>query len=107
MLKVSIRRIKPEKEEQLRKWLSVLNSRSEEVRETFKEESVRAEQAYILAEVYGPVLVYVMEAEDFEKGAKAYADSTLPIDQEHRTVMKECLGESLGLDPQYDVTLLD
>ena len=53
----------------------------------------------------GPLLVYVMEAEDFEKGSKAFAKSRHKIDAEHREVMRECLGESLQLDPLYDVAL--
>ena len=105
MLRVSIRRVRPEKEHRLRSWLSELNSRAGEVRETFHGESVRAEQAYILAGDTGPVLVYVMEAEDFERGSNAFATSQHKIDAEHKAVMEECLAESLKLSPLYDVKL--
>jgi hypothetical protein len=105
MLRVAIRRIRPEKESRLRAWLAELNSRAEEVRETFRGETVRAEQAFIVAGDEGPLLVYVMEAEDFERGAKAFAESHHKIDAEHREVMRECLGESLKLSPLYDVAL--
>lgn len=105
MLRVSMRRIRPGKEDRLRAWLAELNSRADEVRETFRDETVRAEQAYIVAGDAGPVLVYVMEAEDFEQGSNAFATSRHAIDAEHKEVMGECLAESLDLLPVYDVRL--
>ena len=103
MLRVSIRRIKPGKEARLREWLLELNARSDEVRATFEAETVRAEQAYIIPTRDGPLLVYAMEAEDFDRGRQAFAASKHAIDREHRAVMQECLDESLGLHPLYDV----
>lgn len=105
MIKVAIRKVRPEKEARLRDWLAELNDRAEEVRETFESETVRAEQAYIIPGQSGPLLVYIMEAADFERGAKAYAESTHKIDAEHRLVMQECLSESLSLAPLYDVSI--
>ena len=83
MLRVAIKRIRPEKESRLRAWLAELNSRADEVRETFRGETVRAEQAFIVPGSEGSLLVYVMEAEDFEQGSKAFADSHHKIDAEH------------------------
>ena len=103
MLRISIRRIKPGKEERLRDWLSELNARADEVRATFEAETIRAEQAYIVPTRDGSLLVYAMEAEDFDQGRQAFAASKHPIDHEHRDVMQECLDESLGLRPLYDV----
>ena len=105
MLRVVIRRVRPEKESRLRAWLAELNARAEEVRETFRDETVRAEQAYIVPGDRRPLLVYAMEAEDFEHGAKAFASSRHKIDTEHREVMRDCLAESLELSPLYDVAL--
>lgn len=67
MLQVNIYRVKPEKETRLREWLSELNSRADEVRATFQEETVRGEQAYIVPTADSPVLVYAMEADDFKR----------------------------------------
>jgi len=103
MLRLSIRRIKPDKEARLREWLSELNARADEVRATFEAETVRAEQAYIISSSDGPLLVYAMEAEDFDRGRQAFAASKHAIDHEHRAVMQECLDESLELRPLYDV----
>lgn len=105
MLRVAIKQIRPEKESRLRAWLAELNSRADEVRETFRDETVRAEQAYIVAGNEGPLLVYVMEAEDFDRGSRAYAVSRHKIDVEHREVMRECLAESPKVDLMYDVAL--
>lgn len=105
MLKVVIRKVRPEKEAKLRDWLAELNARADEVRETFRGETVRAEQAHIIPGESGPVLIYVMETQDFERGAKAYAESKHKIDAEHKSVVQECLAESLSLAPLYDVSI--
>jgi hypothetical protein len=105
MLRVWISRIRPEKESRVRAWLAELGTRADEVLATFRDESVRAEQAYIIAGDTGPLLIYVIEAEDPERGAQAYANSRHKIDAEHKAVMKECLAEPLQLVPLYDLKL--
>jgi len=105
MLQVAVSRVRPEKEARLRAWLTELNTRADEVRATFRDETVRAEQAYIVAGQEGPLLIYVIEAADLAQGAKAYAASTHKIDAEHRAVMRECLAESPKIEPVYDVVL--
>jgi hypothetical protein len=105
MLQVAISRVRPEKETRLRAWLAELGSRVDEVRETFRDETVHAEQAYVVPGSEGPLLIYVIEAEDLERGAKAYASSQHRIDAEHRAVMRECLLESPKVMPLYDVSL--
>lgn len=105
MLRVSFRRIKPDKEVQLRAWLAALSTRADEVRATFVDETVRQEQAFILQTAEGPVLVCAMEAEDFKRGRAAFNQSNHPIDEEHKSIMAECLGDDLGLQPLYDVAL--
>lgn len=105
MLQVAISRVRPEKEARLRAWLAELGSRVDEVRETFREETVRAEQAYVVAGSEGPLLIYVIEAVDLEQGARAYSSSRHRIDAEHRAVMRECLVDSPKVKPLYDVAL--
>ena len=68
MLRVSLRRVKPGKEARLRAWLAELSARADEVRATFVDETVRHEQAFVLQTVDGPVLLYAMEAADFDRG---------------------------------------
>ena len=105
MLRVWISRIRPEKESRVRTWLAELSTRADEVRATFRDETVRAELAYIIPGETGPLLLYVIEAEDPERGAQAYANSRHKIDAEHKAVMKECLAEPLQLVPLYDLKL--
>jgi hypothetical protein len=105
MLRVVFRRIRPEKEAGLRAWLKELMARQDEVREAFVQESVRHEQAFIIQGENGPVLVYAMEAEDHEQARGAFEASTLPIDAEHKKVMRDTLGEALDLEPLYDCFL--
>ena len=105
MIQVAISRVRPEKEARLRAWLAELNTRVDEVRETFRDETVRAEQAYVVQGDDGPLLIYVIEADDFDRGAKAYASSHHKIDAEHRVVMGECLAETPKIKPLYDVAL--
>lgn len=104
MLRVWISRIRPDKEARVRAWLVELGSRADEVRETFLDETVRAEKAYIIAGESGPLLVYVIEAEDLEQGSRAFANSRHKIDMEHKEIMRECLAEPMQLEPLYDLT---
>lgn len=103
MLRVWISRIRPEKEARVRSWLQELASRADEVRATFRDETVRAEQAYIIPGASGPLLLYVIEAEDIEQGSRAFAASKHKIDAEHKAVMQECLAEPLKLETLYDM----
>jgi hypothetical protein len=105
MLHVVFSRVKPEKEARLRDWLKELGERADEVRETFRDETVRHEQAFLIQTSDGPMLVYVMEAADFERGRQAYLDSTHPIDAQHRQVLAECLEGTVAIEPLYDVAL--
>jgi hypothetical protein len=105
MLHVNIYPIKPGKEVRLRAWLSELNNRADEVRATFADESVRSEQAYIVSTSDGSILIYAIEAADFEQGAKAYASSSHPIDAQHREIKLECLETRLDQTADYDVAV--
>ena len=105
MLKVSIRKINPGQEGRLRDWLAELMRRKDEVRATFKQESVRHERAFLLPTADGTALLYVVEAEDLEQASEAYKNSTLPIDMEHRQVMKQVLGDDVPVELIYDCAL--
>jgi hypothetical protein len=79
--------------------------RRDEVRESFRQETVRHEIAYILADAEGPILVYAVEVEDYEKGHRAFQESRLPIDIEHKRIMADALGERLSIEPTYECVL--
>jgi hypothetical protein len=107
MLRVSIRRVRDGQVERLRAWLGELGSRRDEAVETFAQEGVRHEQAYVLDTGSGHVLVYAMELEDEEKARAAFEASTLPIDAEHREVMNEVLDGPAPAELLYDVRVED
>jgi hypothetical protein len=102
MIKLAIRRVKPGEEANLRNWLAELNRRQDEVRETFVQEGVRHEQAYLVRTSDGPILVYAMEAADHESAREAFQNSTLPIDEEHKRVMRQVLAEGTDAELLYE-----
>jgi len=105
MLKVSINMVKPGQEEKLREWLSELMRRQDEVRETFKQETVRHEQGYLLQINGGTALMYIVEAEDLEQASNAYKNSAFSIDSEHRNILKQTLANRIPTELLYDVAL--
>jgi hypothetical protein len=105
MIKLAIRRVKPEEENTLRQWLEELSRRQGEVRETFAREGVRHEQAYLLKTQDGPVLIYAMEARDHEQAAAAFQASTLSIDEQHKRVMARVLAGKADAELLYECVL--
>jgi hypothetical protein len=91
--------------ERLRDWFAELMQRQDEVRETFRNEGVRHEKAYLLRTAEGVVLIYAAEMEDAEAAHRAHLASRLPIDLEHREVMQAAQAEPADADVVYDVRL--
>lgn len=102
MLRTHFFKVREDRVDRLRWWMAQLNERQEEVRQTFAQESVRHEIAYLLEARDGPVLVYVVEADDFEQAGRAYQSSTLPIDLEHRQVMREVVADPVDVETLYE-----
>lgn len=105
MLHVRFAHLLPGKEARMREWLSELGRRRDEVVETLVQEGARHEQAFIIDGREGPLLVYAMESADPVAASQAYRASTLKIDQEHRAVLLECLGERLQAAPLFDCSV--
>lgn len=105
MLRVAFRKIAPDKIDKLRSWMAEAQRRDDEVRETFRQETVRHEQAYLLESAGEYLLVYVMELEDPEAARQAFQHSALKIDHEHREVMAEVVEVNLEPELLYDVRL--
>lgn len=102
MIKLTIRKVKPGEENHLRSWMAELTRRSAEVLDTFSNEGVRHEQAYLLTTSDGPILIYAMEAADHDRAASAFQNSTLPIDREHRRIMNQVLAETANVELLYE-----
>ncbi len=105
VLDVRFHRVRNDQVEQLRAWFAELMQRQDEVRETFHNEGVRHEQAFMLESKDGLVLVYAHEVDDPEAAHRAYAASTLPIDLQHREVMSAALGSPAEAELLYEMRL--
>jgi hypothetical protein len=102
MLRIAFAHIRPEKEERLRAWLKELDQRRSEVLETFRQETTRHEQVFIIRGEKGPLLVYAMEAEDHSAVKAAFESSELKIDVQHRDILRECISGPLLVTPDFD-----
>ena len=104
MVRAACARVREDKEELLREWMQELMRRRAEVLETFEQEGVTRELAFVvtLSETE-KVLLYVMDVDDPQRAREAFEQSTLPIDAEHRRVMAEALGERVEVELVYDV----
>lgn len=80
-----------------------VNDRLVEVRETFVQETVEREMAFLLEGRDGPVLVYVIEAEDMEQCQRVVRERPFPIDLEHREVMMSVLEGPAQVETLLDV----
>lgn len=105
MLQLSFKRVKPGKVDKLRAWMRELMHRREDVVESFEQEGVRQEKAWLIDDGEGYIFVYAVEAEDIEKARQAYRESTLPIDLEHREVLRDVLGERAEPELLYDMAI--
>lgn len=106
MLQVAFYRIENDKVDKLQSWMAEAQDRTEEVRETFREETVRHEQAYLVEMAGGEhLLVYIMELEDPEAAQKAAQQSGFEIDRQHRQVMADVIQGKVEARLLLDVRL--
>ena len=105
MIHTSIKRVHPDKVELLRAWFAEGTRRADEVRETFRQEGVRHEQAYLINTSDGTLLVYTSELGDFDRAWEAFVGSELPIDAEHKKVMAEALAGDADIELVFDLTV--
>jgi hypothetical protein len=105
MLRISIRQVRADQVDRLRAWLAEVNQRQDEVRETYRQEGVHHEQAYLLEGKDGPVLIYAIEMDDPLQARLAFQNSQLPIDHEHAAVMREVLAGRVAAELLYECRL--
>jgi hypothetical protein len=103
MLGVVVRKVRSDKVDELRQWMAELVARREEVLESFRREGMRQEKAYLLDLDDGPLLIYLMDAEDIDVAGEAYQSSDLPIDLDHRRTLAALLEDSLPADVIYEI----
>jgi hypothetical protein len=103
VINVEVTKVSPDKTERLRSWLAEVQTRSEEARVTLANEGVRHERALLVETSDGPLLVYVVECEDYDAAREAFAQSEQPIDLEHKQVMSEVRGEPVPAEVLLDM----
>jgi hypothetical protein len=91
VLDIRFMKIRPDRVEKLRAWMNELNNRKDEALATLEQETVWSECGYLIEAAEGPVLVYVMEAEDLTVAKAIVNENPHPIDLEHRAVMRDVL----------------
>lgn len=104
MLRVALKHVHPAKVDELRMWLAAVGGpRRDEALATLVDEGCRHETAMLIEGQDGPVLVYVMEVDDVEASRRAAAQSTHPIDAEHRRVMQQTCGDAVNREVLLDL----
>ena len=80
-------------------------SRRSEVLETFRQEGTRSESVHLLRGKDGPVLAYVGQVDDLEEARRVFAQSTFPIDIEHKAVLASCVEGRATTELLFECTL--
>jgi hypothetical protein len=103
MLAVSFRRVRPDQVDTLRAWMAEVNRRADEVRQTFVQETVEREMAFLLDGRDGPIVVYVIEARDLDTMQRTVRENPFPIDLEHRDVMMRVIEGPASVETLMDI----
>jgi hypothetical protein len=96
-------RLKPGSMQRVREWAQTLNERNDEALETLRDEGGVVESVFLDHTADGDFLIYYMKAEDFEKSAEAYKNSTHAIDEYHRRFIHETRAEAQNLELLVDL----
>lgn len=91
-------KIKPGCLEHVRDWLRVLKTRKEEVLESFRQEGVVLESAFLREENNQHFLVYYLLAKDVEVAMSIFRESKLDIDHFHQKCWKGLTEDHQVLD---------
>ena len=103
MIAVRVALLTPSQADRLRTWMHELQSRPEEARATFADEGVRHERAMLVPTSDGPLAVYVMECEDYDKALDVFARSTHAVDLKHKQVLSEIGTKDAPVEVLFDL----
>ena len=102
MLAVAFYRIHADQVVRLREWMGEITTRRDEALQTYAQEGVRHEMGYLLEDRHGPILVWVMEVHDRDEATHAFLNSKLPIDLQHKQIMRELVAEWIKPEVVYE-----
>lgn len=104
MIEVSVRRVRPERVDDVRRWLrTVQGSRRGEALATLIDQGVSHETAVLFETADGPVVVYAIEADDLDRAYETASRSRHRIDADHRRVMEAALGDPVPIEVLLDL----
>jgi hypothetical protein len=102
MLHTTFARVDEEDVPRLRQWLTSLSSRSEELRESYRQQGTRHELFFLVRTRRLPVLVLISEVADVEHATRSFLRSELPIDVEFKALFQEIAPEDAEVELLYD-----
>ena len=102
MLIVDFYRIHSDQVARLREWMREITTRRNEALETYAQEGVRHEMGCLIDGRDGPMLVWVMEVRDRDEATHAFLNSKLPIDLQHKQVMRQVVAEWIKPQALYE-----
>ncbi len=104
MLQTTIARVNEEDVPRLRSWLSSLSSRTDELRESYRQQGTRHELFFLVRTRRAPILVLVAEVESDEHATRSFLHSELPIDVEFKALFQRISPEEAEVELLYDST---
>jgi hypothetical protein len=102
MLQATIGQIGEDDVSELRRWLAILGSRRDELRESYDKHGTRHELFLLIHTHPRPILVIVAEVADDEQATDSFLRSNLPIDVEFKTLVQEISPEAAEVELLYD-----
>src|SRR5207245_7945603 len=102
MLAVDFYRMHADQVARLREWMGEITARRNEALQTYAQEGVRREMGYLLEDRHGSILVWVMEVHDRDEATRAFLNSKLPIDLQHKQIMRELVAEWIKPEVVYE-----
>jgi hypothetical protein len=70
-------------------WVREMNSRSDEVSETLRNEGVTLELVMLEEAADGDYLLFLLETDDYDRAVRIFTQSKLPVDEYHRRFLAE------------------
>ena len=99
-------RLKENSLERAKKWAQVMNQRSKEVIATLKLEGVFVESVFLDSDSDGDYLIYFIKAKDLNFMRQFSKNSTLAIEDFHKTFKRDTFAQSKTLEALIDFDLL-
>ena len=102
MLNATVAVVAPEDLPRLRAWLAGLESRREELAESYRLEGTRHELFFVIRADPDPILVLISEVDDLEHAVVSFLRSNLPLDLEFKELVQDIAQHEEGVELLFD-----